>query len=79
MNTAADLLVILVFLAAFYTVLGLLCGIFEKARELLARPHQRRRMRRSPRRRTPRRGLASASGCLGTPSRRGAAIRAETA
>lgn len=62
MNTAADLLVILVFLAAFYTVLGLLCGIFEKARGLLARPLQRRPIRRSSRRRTPRRGLATLGG-----------------
>jgi hypothetical protein len=61
MNNAADLLVILVFLAGFYTALGLLCGIVEKTQELLARPYQRRRMRRSPQRRTPRRGLATAA------------------
>ena len=59
MNTAADLLVILTFLSGLYTVLGMLCGIAEKARELTARPYQRRRMRKSTRRRTPRRGMAS--------------------
>lgn len=79
MNTAADLLVILVFLAGFYTVLGLLCGIVEKAQELLARPHQRRRMRRSPRRRTPRRGLATLGGGTRTPRPLGATAGGETA
>ena len=56
MGTAANLLVILIFLAAFYTFLGVLCGITEKVQQLAARPNQRRRARRSPRRRTPRRG-----------------------
>ena len=58
MGTAANLLVILIFLAAFYTFLGLLCAVAEKARELVARPHQRRRVRRGTKRRTPRRGAA---------------------
>lgn len=79
MNTAANLLVILVFLAGFYTVLGLLCGIAEKARELTARPYQRRRMRRSTRRRTPRRVTSDLSGCLRAPKPRSVRIRAETA
>lgn len=79
MNTAADLLVILVFLAAFYTVLGLLCGIFEKARDLLSRTHQRRRMRRSPRRRTPRRGLAAIADGTRTLRPLGATVREKAA
>ena len=65
MNTAANLLVILIFLAAFYAFLGLLCGIAEKVRELGARTHQRRRVRRSPRRRTPRR----VTGTIGSGAR----------
>jgi hypothetical protein len=79
MNTTADLLVILVFLAGFYTILGLLCGVAEKARELTARPYQRRRMRKGTRRRTPRRGLALAVGrkraprSIRQPMREGAA------
>jgi len=79
MNTAANLLVILVFLAAFYTALGLLCGIVEKVRELTAKPYQRRRAPRPTRRRTPRRSLASASGTLQTSRGMRAAIRAESA
>jgi hypothetical protein len=55
MNTTADLLLLLIFLSALYTALGLLCGVAEKARELSARHHQRRRVRRVPLRRTPRR------------------------
>jgi len=61
MNTAANLLVILIFLAAFYTFLGLLCGIAEKASGLVIRPRPRRRMRRSSRRRIPRRGMTAAT------------------
>jgi len=61
MNTTANLLVILLFLSAFYTSLGLICGIVEKARGLVARPHQRRRARRTPPRRIPKRGLATLS------------------
>jgi hypothetical protein len=79
MNTAADLLLILVFLAAFYTVLGLLCGIAEKARELLARPHQRRRMRRSPQRRMPPRRGAAMSGGIWKQRPPRAIVREETA
>jgi len=79
MNTAADLLVILIFLAGFYTVLGLLCGIVEKAQEVLAKPHQRRRMRRSPRRRTPRRGLATLGSGKRTLRPLGAAAPEKTA
>jgi hypothetical protein len=60
MNTAANLLSILVFLAALYTILGLLCGIAEKLRELTDRPYQRARRRRTPRRRARRRALATA-------------------
>lgn len=61
MNTTANLLVILIFLSGLYTFLGLICGVVEKVQELLARPHQRRRVRTSTRRRTPRRELASMS------------------
>lgn len=42
MNTAANLLVILAFLSAFYTLLGLLCAVAEKLRGLLARRWHRR-------------------------------------
>ncbi len=49
MNTATNLLVILIFLAGFYTFLGLICSIVEKTGELLAQPRQRRRVRRSTR------------------------------
>ena len=56
MGTVANLIAILFFLAAFYTFLGLLCGITEKLQALVARPNQRRRVRRRPRRRMPRRG-----------------------
>jgi len=56
MNTTADLLLLLIFLSALYTVLGLLSGLAEKARELSLRRHQQRwRLRRGARRRTPRR------------------------
>ena len=79
MDTTANMLTILVFLAAFYTVLGLLCGIFENARELLARPHQRRRMRRSSRRRTPKRGLAALEGGTRTLQPFAATVREKTA
>lgn len=59
MDTTTDLLVLLIFLSGLYTLLGLLCGIAEKVQEILARPHQRRRVRKGTRRRTPRRGLAT--------------------
>jgi hypothetical protein len=62
MNTTANLLVILIFLAAFYTFLGLISGIAEGARELVVRPQRRRLLRRSPRRRTPRRRAGASSG-----------------
>ncbi len=42
MNTAANLLVILAFLSAFYTLLGLLCAVAEKLQGLLARRWHRR-------------------------------------
>jgi hypothetical protein len=50
MNTAANLLVILLFLSALYTFLGLVCGLVEKVQEVMARPRQRRRVRKYPRR-----------------------------
>jgi hypothetical protein len=59
MSTAANLLVILIFLAGFYTLLGLLCGIVEKAGELAARPRKSRRVRRAPRRGTRGRGITT--------------------
>jgi hypothetical protein len=62
MNTAANLLVILLFLSALYTFLGLVCGLVEKLQEVMARPYQRRRVRKDPRRRTSRRALVTASG-----------------
>lgn len=61
MDTTTDLLLLLIFLSGLYTFLGLLCGILEKTREILARTHQRRRMRRTTRRRTPRRELTAVS------------------
>lgn len=79
MNTMADLLVILTFLSGLYMVLGLLCGIVEKVQDFLAKPHQRRRARKSPQRRTPRRGVETVNGCarfsrpIGTAARREAA------
>ena len=36
MNTAANLLVILLFLSALYTFLGLVCGLVEKLQEVMA-------------------------------------------
>jgi len=42
MTTAANLLVILAFLSALYTLLGLLCMVVERAQALLARPYRRR-------------------------------------
>jgi hypothetical protein len=75
MNTAANLLVILTFLAAFYTFLGLLCGIAEWAGALAARPHQRRRERRSYRRRTPRRAQADLRNRAGAQRPRGVTSR----
>lgn len=62
MNTTANLLLILVFLSGLFTCLGLLCGFAEKVQEMLARPHQRRRVRKGTGRRTPRRRLASVVG-----------------
>ena len=63
MSTMTSLLEILVFLAAFYTFLGLVCGIAEWARELAVRPRRRGPLRRSPRHRTPwRRAVASGGG-----------------
>lgn len=79
MNTAANLLVILLFLAAFYSLLGLLCGIVEKARELTARPQQRRPLRRETKCRTRRRGLTNTSGRVRAPKPRGAALRGDVA
>lgn len=78
MNTAANLLSILIFLAALYTVLGLLCGIAEKLRELTARPYQRRRMRRTTRRRTRRRALATAGRRMRAIGAVSTAVREET-
>jgi hypothetical protein len=62
MNTAANLLVILLFLSALYTFLGLVCGLVEKLQKVMARPYQRRRIRKDPRRRMPRRGILTPSG-----------------
>jgi hypothetical protein len=62
MNTAANLLIVLLFLSALYTFLGLVCGLVEKLQKVMARPHQRRRVRKDPRRRTPRRALVAVSG-----------------
>jgi hypothetical protein len=50
MNTAANLLVILIFLSGLYTLLGLLCVFVERAQDLLARPYRRRITRRGTRR-----------------------------
>jgi hypothetical protein len=50
MTTATNLLVILTFLSALYTLLGLLCVVVEGAQALLARPHRRRIARRVKRR-----------------------------
>ena len=50
MTTAANLLVILAFLSALYTLLGLLCVVVELAQDLLARPYRRRVTRRVQRR-----------------------------
>ncbi len=55
METMANLLVILVFFSALYTLLGALCAIAEQAEKLFSRPQVRRRIRHSKRRRTPRR------------------------
>ena len=56
MSTAANLLVILIFLSGLYTLLGLLCAVAEKVEAILAaRPAKRRRLSREPHRRTPRR------------------------
>jgi hypothetical protein len=79
MDTTADLLLLLIFLSALYTFLGLLCGIAEKVQQVLARPHQRRRLRKSTRRRTPRRGLTpgASGGWAQRPVRR--TLREETA
>jgi hypothetical protein len=56
MTTAANLLVILAFLSALYTLLGLLCMVVERAQALLARPYRRRITHRVKRRPTrPRR------------------------
>ena len=62
MNTVANLLVILLFLSALYTFLGLVCGLVEKVQEVMARPYQRRRVINDSRRRTPRRGIVTPSG-----------------
>jgi hypothetical protein len=55
MTTLANMFVILLFLSALYTVLGLLCGLLEKVQEILAKPHRRRHVHRGTRRRRPRR------------------------
>ena len=64
MTTLANMLVILFFLSALFTALGLLCGLMELAEATLVRPYRRRLVEhRSVRRRRPRRrsGLASAT------------------
>jgi hypothetical protein len=77
MNTTADLLLLLISLSALYTVLGLLCGVAEKARELSARHYQRRRMRRGTPRRTPRRSAKILTpAARKTPVRHGVAVQA---
>ncbi|MGA7980461.1 MAG: hypothetical protein WCA32_09550 [Chromatiaceae bacterium] len=55
MTTLANLLVILLFLSALYTVLGLLCGVLEIVQGTLAKPHRRRLVERGARRKRPRR------------------------
>jgi hypothetical protein len=50
MTTAANLLVILAFLSALYTLMGLLCVAVEAVHALLARPYRRRITRRIERR-----------------------------
>jgi hypothetical protein len=59
MDTLANMLVILLFLSALFTVLGLLCGVMEAAQDALARPYRRRLAERGKRRRRPHRRPAA--------------------
>jgi len=61
MSTAASLLMILLFLAAFYTVLALLCGLVGTAWGLVARFRERRRAGRWAKRLAMRRTGATVS------------------
>jgi hypothetical protein len=61
MTTLANLLVILLFLSALYTVLGLLCGVLEIVQGTLAKPHRRRLVERGARRKRPRRRVDAGS------------------
>jgi len=72
MSTAANLLLILLFLASVYTLLGLLCAIAENAQQLAVKPYQRRRARQKPRRRSPRRAPTTIGGSAGMKKTLGA-------
>ena len=65
MTTAANVILILLFLSGFFTVLGLACGAVELVQAKLGKPYQRRRTRKSLRRRAPRRALIKVRGGSG--------------
>lgn len=78
MDTTTNLLVILMYLSALYTALGVLCAVIERAQALLARPQPRRRSRKAPRRRTPKRSGDAARPSLAQPQAASARVRPRT-
>jgi hypothetical protein len=67
MTTLTNMLVILFFVSALFTVLGLLCGVADVAQAALTRPYRRRMAERGARRRRPRRRPPPASGTVRSP------------
>jgi hypothetical protein len=67
MTTLTNMLVILFFVSALFTVLGLLCGVADMAQAALTRPCRRRTAEREARRRRPRRRPQPASGTVRSP------------
>jgi hypothetical protein len=79
MTTAANLLVILLFLSALYTLLGLLCGAVEKIQALSTHARRSREAPKRTPRRTPRRKSATRHGLERGHRLRGAPVRGQAA
>jgi hypothetical protein len=64
MTTLTNMLVILFFVSALFTALGLLCGVADVAQAAVTRHYRRRMAERGVRRRRPRRRAVPASGTV---------------
>jgi hypothetical protein len=67
MTTLTNMLVILFFVSALFTALGLLCSVADLAQAALTRHYRRRTAEREARRRRPRRRPQAASGTVRSP------------